>query len=110
MAKVLTIEAGERNSQTFVPQTSFLVYAGGVPNPPATYQVQMRPKGVSSTWVAAQSNRTVPDLSDAATGNSLLVNGSPGFEYRVYASANVPVGMTATLYWDHVTSLRSIYN
>ena len=107
MARQLTIRNGQQSSQSFVPQTSFLVYGAGLPGTPATYQVQMRPTGVSTAaWIPADTNKANANLSSSVS--SALVNGSPGFEYRIQA-----VGTTSAdvvLYWDHITSLRSVYN
>ena len=107
MAKILTISSGERDSQTFVPQTSFLMYGAGLPATPATYQIQMRPRDVSNAaWIPAQTDISNSNLSSSVV--SAVVNGSPGFEFRIFAVAATSANVS--LYWDHITSLRSVYN
>ena len=107
MARQLTIENGEQSSETFVPQTSFLIYGAGLPATPATYQVQMRPRGISSAaWVPSHTDVSNSNLSSTVV--SAVINGSPGFEYRVQAVA--ATSAVVNLYWDHITFLRSVYN
>ena len=104
MARSLSIATGDTNTETFVPQTTFLVYAAGIPGS-TTFTVQMRPRGISTaTWVSAQSSGTLTDTSTSA-----VVNGSPGFEFRIARTTGTTT-VARTFYWDHVTSLRSVYN
>lgn len=106
MAKVLTIAASGQESTTFIPQTSFLIYAAGLPSG-TNFQIQMRPIGVSNAaWVAARSDITDSHLTNAIA--SAVVNGSPGFEFRIHADS--AVSALTTIYWDHITTLKAFDN
>lgn len=106
MARVLTIADTEQSSGTFTPDTSFLVYAAGLPSG-TNFQIQMRPTGVSgAAWVAARSDITDSHLTNAIS--SAVVNGSPGFEFRIHAAS--AVSAVTTIYWDHITTLKSFDN
>ena len=106
MARQLEYDGTHHRSSTFVPQTTFIVMGVTITSGD-TYQVQCQPTNVaeSSSWTKAPGSE---DLTNAvlATG----VNGSPGFRYRVNRTAGTGARTTTIFYWDHVTSLRSVYN
>ena len=103
MAKSLSIAAGGETTETFYPNASFLVYGPGIPTS-TTFQIQMRPKGVGTAdWVSAVTANHLEDSTPSAG-----VSGSRGFEYRIHRTAGTTTA-ARTFYWDHVTTLESIY-
>ena len=106
MANEIRIATGDTESETFVPETTFLIYSSALPTgtPTTTFTIQMRPTGDDSlTWFAAKADNHLTNTTRVA-----LVNGSPGFEYRLERTAGTTTA-ARTFYWDHVPSLRAIY-
>ncbi len=106
MARQLEYDETNHRSSTFVPQTTFIVM-GSVIETGDTYQVECQPTNLAtnSTWTQVRGSEDLTG-TEPMTG----VNGSPGFRYRVNRTAGSGARTGTIFYWDHVTSLRSIYN
>ena len=106
MARELEYDGTNHRSSTFVPETTFIVM-GSVIETGDTYQVQCQPTNLATTgtWTKVRGSQDLTP-TEPMTG----VNGSPGFRYRVNRTAGTGARTGTTFYWDHVTSLRSIYN
>ena len=121
MARELTYTAASTTTgmtDTFIPKTSFIVMivhngdlaSSPMATPPTfeTYEVECLPTNLpdgTDGWIRAPG-------SDLLTGSTKItdVTASPGFKYRIKkGGAEVATG-GLEFYWDHITSLRSIYN
>ena len=111
MAKQLTYDSTANATEIFRPQTNFIVFIannGSQLGSNETYVVQMLPDQLpdsSSDWQNAPGAitlQTIVRLDEA--------NGSPGFKYRILRTGTAGPGTNVQFYWDHVTTLRSVYN
>lgn len=95
----------------FEVQTSFIVMANhnGVIPSNETYDIEMLPRvlpaGTTGYWTKAPGASTLQDETKAT-----VVNGSPGFHYRIRRTDTATVNPNITFYWDHVTTLGAFYN
>ena len=105
MAKQANYNSDDHVSESFEPQTSFIVQ---VDNAPSTdmFNVEFQATNLpeSGTWLKAPGSETLS--GDSAT----VANGSTGFRYRVRRTGGMGNDRGVEVYWDNVTSLRSVYN
>lgn len=105
-----------RATNSFVPNTTFILFVdtnadlqgtGGTPT--EAYQIEFQPTNIEEddTWLPAPgTNNGVLQLSTKYS----TVTGSPGFRYRVRQTTGTTQSTDIGFYWDHVTSLRSVFN
>ena len=105
MAKQATYNSAKHVSESFEPQTSFIVQVDNVPSMDM-FQVEFQATNLpeSGTWLRAPGSETLD--GDSAT----VANGSTGFRYRVRRTSGTGNDAGVEVYWDNVTSLRSVYN
>ena len=92
-------------SNTFKPQTNFVIVAMQATDLTGVYQLQVRPSNsTSNVWVDFPSEPAMLQT----TGKVLAAEGSPDFEYRFHLESGTADGNI--FYWGHVTNLQSIYS
>ena len=105
MAKQATYNSDDHVSESFVPKAPFMVQIIDA-DPSDYFELQLQPTNIpeSTLWLADQR-------ASLLRGNSATVtNGSPGFRYRIKRSSGTGNDAGVEVYWDNVTSLRSVYN
>ena len=109
MARQLTFttDSGVTASNTFIPQTDFVIVGMQGTSLNGTYQLQVRPFGsVDPLWI------DFPSEPAMLTGSAkvLAAEGSPGFEYRFLLTTAASTLDGNIFYWSHVTNLQADFN
>ena len=106
MAKSVSIATTDTESEGFRPQTNFIVVASQAASLTGQYVLQIRSINPTGTWVEMAS----APMQLATTNKVIAASGSPGFEYRIFRKGGTAETADLTFHWDHVTTLRSVYN